>query len=143
MWRDLVTMFLCWKSPVPSLIHYNVPQPDPTCGLPAFLPSPDVSASMTLHPCVRHPLGCCTRLGFLRASAGALFTGLTVSWGCDTCVPQLSQSDTLELFPPRFTSLHGAETVSTDQHLRKSQVPRGPCIGASEKASVSRASPLA
>lgn len=70
------------------------------------------------------------------ASAGMLYSsgfpeGLcgrsfhrAVSWECDTCVLQLSQSDTLELFPPRFTSLHGAETVSTDQHLRRSQVPR-------------------
>lgn len=65
VWRDLVTMFLCWKSSVPSLNHYNVPQPAPTCGLPAFLSSPGVSASMTV-------------ASLCSASAGMLYW---VSWG--------------------------------------------------------------
>lgn len=123
MWRDLVTMFLCWKSPVPSLNHYNVPQPDPTCGLPAFLSSPDVSASMTLHPCVRHPLGCCTRLGFLRAFAGALHWTDCLMGMWHMCAPAFAVRYS-GIVSTMLHILHGAETVSTDQHLRRSQVPR-------------------
>lgn len=62
----------------------------PNLWSPGFLSSPDVSALMTSHPRVRHPLGCWICLGFLRGLCGRSFHGADCLMGMwHLCVLQL------------------------------------------------------